>query len=108
MQDHLHGQHADTVARRQRRVAMNALAVAMAAKAGTLALHEVIGLQVRAEELLDHNDPLFRAVCRFTTDFDLHRRAPAEWPEMGQALHHAVDVIVTPDPPDLHRRDIHG
>lgn len=98
----------DTAGGKRRRVAMNAVAVAMAAKSETLDEHAVIGLHVRAEELLGRDDPLFRAVCRFTTDFDLHRADPEQWPEMGRALHHAVDVAVTPDPPDLHRRDIHG
>jgi hypothetical protein len=92
----------------QHKVAMNAVAVAMSAKAGTVELQDVIGLQVRAEELLDHGDPLFRAVCRFTTDFDMYRYARSEWPRMGTELHQAVDVAITPTPPDMDRRDIHG
>ena len=90
------------------RVAMNALSVAMSAKSRTLDPQDVGALQVRAEELLDHADPVFRAVSTFATQFELHRRAPDEWYELGRALHQAISVAVTPAPPDMDRSDING
>ena len=92
----------------RQRVALNAVAVALSAQTQCLEAAEVRGLQVRAEELLGRDDPLFRAICQFTTMFDLHRHAPDEWPELGRTLHHAVDVAITPIPPDYPRSDIHG
>lgn len=90
------------------KVALNAVAVALSAQSQCLEAQDVTGLQVRAEELLDRDDPLFRAVCQFTTMFDLHRHDPDQWPELGRELHHAVDVAITPTPPDCDRSDIHG
>lgn len=92
----------------RQRVAMNAVAVALSAQTQCLEAHEAHALQVRAEELLERDDPLFRAVCSFTSAFDLHRHAPDEWPELGRDLQHAVDVALTPIPPDHDRSDIHG
>lgn len=89
-------------------VALNALAVALSAQTQCLEAVDVHGLQVRAEELLSRDDALFRAICAFTSRFDLHRHSPDEWPELGRALHHAVDVAITPTPPDHVRSDIHG
>lgn len=87
---------------------MNTLAVAMSAKAGTLEHADVATLQVKAEQLLDHSDPLFFAINDFATQFELHRRDPSQWAALGEVLHHKLDVAVTPPPPDLDRADIHG
>lgn len=92
----------------RQRVAFNAVAVALSAQSQCLEAQDVTGLQVRAEELLHRDDPLFRAICEFTTMFDLHRHDADQWPELGRNLHHAIDLAVQPDPPDLHRSDIHG
>lgn len=89
-------------------VAMSALAVALSAKARTLDALDVGALQVRAEQLLDHADPLFLAISHFCTMYELHRRDPVALAETGQTLLHRIDVVMQPAPPDLDRRDIHA
>lgn len=92
----------------QQSVASAALAVAFAAKARTLDPMDVGRLQVQAEQLLDHKHPLFFAVSEFATQFELHRHDATGWPDLGHRLLHAIDVAITPPPPDHARRDIHG
>ena len=87
---------------------MDVLAVAMAAKAGTLDYADVVRLQTKGEQLLGRDDPLFYAVSDFATQFELHRRDPSQWAALGALLHHRLDVAITPAPPDLDRSDIHG
>lgn len=85
-----------------------AIDVAMAARTGGLQSDDVDGLRVKAEELLDRDDPLFRAVMRFATNYPLVAFAPAELAEHGTWLRDAALRATAPDPVDAARSDVYG
>ncbi len=91
-----------------RPVASSAVTVALKAKVGSLTPMDVEQLRTQAEELLDEGVPLRGAVFDFATQYELVRRAPDELLPVADALFQAVQVALRPEPPDLHRRDIHG
>jgi hypothetical protein len=91
-----------------RTVAGSAVTVALKAKVGSLTPMDVEQLRVQAEELLDDDAPLRGAVFGFATQYELVRRSPGELVPVADALFQAVQLALRPDPPDLHRRDIHG
>jgi hypothetical protein len=89
-------------------VITDATAVAMRAMVGDLDPLDVDHLVTRATQLLDSEDPVFRAVTGFATQHELCRRQPAALAAIGTELRDQMLRLMQPDPPDLHRRDIHG
>ena len=71
-------------------VKSEALAVAMAAKAGTLDGDAVDALRQKAEEWLPSDHPVFRAVMEFATHYPLVRFSPDELFARGEGLHQAL------------------
>jgi hypothetical protein len=89
-------------------VMTDATSVAMRAMVGDLDPLDVDHLVTRATQLLETDDPVFRAVTGFATQHELYRRQPDQLRELGTALRDQMLRLMQPDPPDLHRSDIHG
>lgn len=96
------------MAERHGPVLLAALAVAMRARTGGLIGHEVDDMRIRAEELLERDDELRRAIMGFATGYELHRHDPAAVAELGEELDRNIERDLRPVPPDIERRDIHG
>lgn len=89
-------------------IGMKVLAVAMSGKAGTLDPGDVHDLVTEAEQVLGSADPLTRAVMEFATQYEVDRYSPETVAALAAGLHHQLDLLTMPVPPDLGRRDIHG
>ncbi len=89
-------------------VITDATAVAMRAMVNDLDPLDVDHLVTRASQLLETSDPVFRAVTSFATNHEICRRRPQELAAIGEQLRDQMLKLMQPDPPDLHRRDIHG
>ncbi len=88
----------------RQRVAMQATAVAMAAKAGTVHHADVSGLLAAAQATDD--EALRSAVKWFAVDFNCDFRDPAKVARLGTRLHDAVIAALRPVP--RFRADIDG
>ncbi len=88
-------------------IGLSAASVALKAKCGQLDAMDVDDLQARAEQELGRDDPLFRAVSAFATQYQIHGGAD-DLVRLGGDLHHAVVIAVQPDPVDAGRVDIYG
>lgn len=86
----------------------DATSVGMRAMIGGLDPLDVDHLVTRASQLLETDDPVFRAVTTFATNHEICRHRPAELAAIGAQLRDAMLLAMRPEPPDLHRRDIHG
>jgi hypothetical protein len=83
--------------------------VAYQAKAGEISDFDVDALQSTAEQVLqDHDDPAFRAINAFATDYQLCRYDVDRLAEIGEALRHVVEIESRPVPPGQERADING
>lgn len=71
-------------------VGMFAVAVAMRAKCKQVTSEDVDNLRVKAEELLDRDDPLFRAITGFATQYLEHRSDADQVAYLGRLLHDFV------------------
>jgi len=89
-------------------IGLAAASVAMKAKCGQLDEMDVDDLYARAEQELGHDDPLFRAVSAFATQYQVWAHDAPQLARLGDALSHAVIVASRPDPVDMARVDIHG
>lgn len=89
-------------------VITDATAVGMRAMVGDLDPLDVDHLVTRAGQLLEADDPVFRAVTSFATQHELCRRQPEALREIGAQLRDQMLRLMRPEPPDMHRRDIHG
>jgi len=87
---------------------MAALAVAMKAKARVLSADDVADMVNDAGELLLADHPVRIAITQFALGYELHAARPDEVHGLGVNLHAAIARALRPDPPDLHRKDIHG
>lgn len=91
-----------------RPVLSDAFAVALSAKTGDITPLAVDHLRGQAEELLPEGTPFRAAVLHFASLYEVFRRDPVRLVEMGDELARAVEIALLPEPPDLHRSDIHG
>lgn len=89
-------------------IGLAAASVALKAKCRQLDVMDVDDLYTRAEQELDHDDPLFRAVSTFATQYQVWAQDAVQLAQLGDDLSHAVIVATRPDPVDLARVDIHG
>lgn len=89
-------------------IKMAALAVALQAKCGELDPLDVADLLARAEQELDAEDQLFRAITDFATQHQLCRFDLPKLAEIGADLNRHVEIACLPSPPDPERSDIHG
>ncbi len=89
-------------------VAADATAVAMQAMVNDLDAISVDDLVTKAGQLLESDDPVFRAVVEFATQHELVRRQPEMLRNAGEVLRDRMILLMRPDPPDLDRVDIHG
>lgn len=95
--------------RDQMQVLFAALDLAYQARVLNVARADVSLVQANAEQVLDRDDPVFFAINRFATDYQLAVLAPAvRLPEIGAALRDAIELALRPDPVDGARSDIHG
>lgn len=95
--------------RDQLQVLFAALDLGYQARALNVSRADVSLVQANAEQVLDHDDPVFFAINRFATDYELAVMDPAtDLPRIGEALRDAIDLALRPDPPDIDRKDIHG
>lgn len=86
-----------------------ALAVAMSARTGQLVQHNVDDMRTKAEELLPRDHQAYPLIMAFATQYELHRRDPAQLAQLGEALQHGLRLAVAPAQSDLpFRRDIDG
>lgn len=88
-------------------VLMAAQAVALSARTGGLRRDQVDDMRTKAEELLERGDTFRTAVLMFATQFEAEWRDRVAVVSLGEELQRSVDRALRPDPPDLHRRDIH-
>jgi len=89
-------------------VLMAAASVAMCARSGGLTQQAVDEMRVRAEELLDRDDPLRRDVFWFATQWEAVRRDPDALALIGALLLAAVERETVPRVPGTDRVDLHG
>lgn len=90
-------------------VLFSALDVAYQAKVGEVTAFDVDALQSTAEQVLqDHDDPAFRAINSFATEYQLCRYDIDRLAEIGETLRHAVEIESRPVPPGSDRADING
>lgn len=89
-------------------VITDATAVAMRAMVNDLDPLDVDHVVTRAGQLLEADDPVFRAVTHFATQHQLCRYRPEELAALGRELRDRMLALMQPDPPDLDRKDIHG
>ena len=89
-------------------VGMAAMAVAYQAKCGQLTAQDVESLQAVAEQILDHDDALFRAVSSFATDYLVLSADPVATASRGTELLGAIETATRPEPVGFERRDIYG
>jgi hypothetical protein len=68
-------------------IGLGAAALAMKAKCGQLTRHDVDELRERAEQLLHRDDPMFRDICWFATQFGEHPEDAAHVAYLGRLLH---------------------
>ena len=85
-----------------------ALAVALSARTGRLKEHAVEDMRTRAEQMLQPDDPLRRAVIMFATAWKAERRDRAAVAGLGEELQRSIDRLTRADVPGADRRDIHG
>lgn len=86
-----------------------ALDVAYQSKAGEITAFDVDALQATAEQVIcDHDDPAFRAINAFATDYQLCRYDIDRLAEIGEALRRAVELETRPVPPGQDRADLNG
>lgn len=91
-----------------RTVASAAFAAALRSKCGTITALDVDSLRAEAEAHLPDGHHLRAAVLRFATRWEGDRFFPVELRAAGDELARAVELALMPEPPDLHRSDIHG
>ena len=89
-------------------IRLAAFALAMSAKTGELDVADVEALQTRGAQVLEHDDPLYRAICAFAVGYELQHYDRAGLCALGEDLRRAVEVDAMPTPPDADRRDIYG
>ncbi|MGB1390807.1 MAG: hypothetical protein ACPG61_18185, partial [Paracoccaceae bacterium] len=89
-------------------IRMDAFACAMRAKINDLPSQDVDLLMTRAEEALNSDAPLFRAITSFVVQYEEVRFNREALAQIGDALSNAVQLISLPDPVDAGRRDIYG
>lgn len=92
-------------------VGLEAASVAMKAKCGELTQGDVDALREKAEQLLDRDDAIFRAITAFATGFMEHAGDAAQLAYLGRLLQDGVAFATGPAPaaPDWQRRaDING
>jgi hypothetical protein len=88
---------------------MAAFAVAMNARAGSLTLHMVEDMRIKAEEILRRDHPAYPVIVNFATQYELYRRDPAKLAELGETLDMGVRLAVAPTAPERpFRADIDG
>ena len=85
-----------------------AQAVAMRAMVNDLDQMSVDDMRTRAEELLDTDLPIYRAVTGFATQYDLASHDPEALAMQGRILRDAVLAAVGSGPVLVERRDIDG
>ncbi len=89
-------------------VGLSAQSVAMQAMINDLDHHSVDDLRQRAEELLDRDDPLYRAITGFATQYQLASGDPGALAMQGRILRDAVLAHAGGDVQRRERRDIDG
>lgn len=89
-------------------VGLKALAVAMSAKARALDAQDVHDLVTEAEQLLGSADDLTRAIMEFATQYEVDRHSPDLVAAIAVGLHHRLELVMQPVPPDQGRADIYG
>ena len=90
------------------KVLMDALAVALRARDGSVTQHEVDGLREKVEELMKGDTSFAPCVFRFCTDYELVRRDPERLKAAGEALHYAIKVATDRVPDGSGRADLDG
>lgn len=84
-----------------------ALAVALNARTGSLTLHMVDDMRIRAEELLDRDDPMRAAIIGFATSYEEFRRDAYAMEKLGETLQAALsDALSLTAVSRRERRDI--
>lgn len=79
---------------------MAAFSTAMSARAGQVTPHQVDEMRIKAEELLDRDDPVRGAVLSFATMYEAHRRDPEAIKSLGETLETSVRASVQPAQPE--------
>jgi hypothetical protein len=88
---------------------MAAFAVALRARTSTLSEHDVEDMRVKAEELLLRDHPAYPLITAFATQYEIHRRDPAQMAQLGEDLERGIRLAVAPPAPKLaFRSDIDG
>ncbi|MBW4710713.1 hypothetical protein KX928_23230 [Roseobacter sp. YSTF-M11] len=88
-----------------------AFGVSGQAIANTLTQADVDDLLGRTEEALNSDDPLFRAITRFATQYPLVRQDPEQLADLGTLLRFGVDEANNAGIPEddwARRKDING
>lgn len=92
-------------------VFFNAITVGMQAMCLELDETDVASLYSQAEQVLDHDDPAFRAIAGFCTQHMEVKYDSVRLPEAGRELRDTITYLMRPAPPapiDADRKDIHG
>lgn len=89
-------------------IRMQLLAIGMQAKSGRVDEADLNTLNFKAATELEDGSPAARMVAKFADDFQAARHDPDLMAQLGQALVDDVERMNRVDPPDLHRKDIHG
>jgi hypothetical protein len=69
---------------------------------------DAMNLMARADQLLDSDDRLFRAISGFMTQYELVKFDPDQVAEEAEKLHAYLLSEMQPDPIDAARSDVHG
>lgn len=89
-------------------VGMSALSLALKARTHQCDDMDVEETHTLATQLLDDDDPMFRAVSSFATQYQIYATDRVMLAQIGEDLMHAVELAAQPDPVDIGRMDIHG
>jgi hypothetical protein len=85
---------------------MAAFAVAMT---NQLMQQVVDDMRTKAEELLPRDHAAYPVIMAFATQYELHRRDPAQLAELGKTLQMGIRLALAPAPVKLpFRRDLDG
>lgn len=79
---------------------MAAFSTAMSARAGQVTPHQVDEMRIKAEELLDRDDPVRAHVLSFATMYEEHRNDAAAVKSLGETLEAGVRAAVQPAQPE--------
>ena len=81
----------------------------MNARTGSVTLHMVEDMRIKAEEILSRDHPAYPLITAFATQYELHSRNPAMLAQLGDALEYGIRMAVAPPAPERpYRADLDG